>query len=85
MFDMTPLYCDNDAARQLTKDQRWHARIKYFHVCYHTICDLVNFDEMKVLSICSLDNVADIFIKPLGPTDFARLRHYLGIRLARVV
>jgi len=73
VFDATTIYCDNEAARQLSEDQRWHARIKHFRVRYHTIRDLVHLDEMKVLGIRSSDNVADVFTKPLGPTDFARL------------
>ena len=84
VFDATPIYCDNDAARQLSEDQRWHAWIKHFRVRYHTIRDLVVLDEMKVLGVRSADNVADIFTKPLGPTDFARLRRYLGIRPPRI-
>ena len=84
VFDATPIYCDNDAAHQLSEDQRWHARIKHFRVRYYTIRDLVVLDEMKVLGVRSADNVADIFTKPLGPTDFARLRRYLGIRPPRI-
>ena len=80
IFDTTPIYCDNEAAGQLFEDQRWHARIKHFRVHYHTICDLVNLDEMKVLGVRSSDNVANIFTKALGPNDFACLRGYLGIR-----
>ena len=83
IFDATPLYCDNEAARQLTEDQRWHAKIKHFRVRYHTIRDLVNLDELKVIGVRSEDNVADIFTKPLASNDFARLRHYLGIRPSR--
>ena len=80
----TPLYCDNQAARQLTEDQRWHAKIKHFRVRYHSIRELVDNDELLVHGVRSSNNVADILTKPLGPTDFARLRHYLGIRSARV-
>ena len=84
IFDATPVYCDNDAARQLSEDQRWHAHIKHFRVRYHTIRDLVNLDELKVLGVRSSDNVADIFTKALGPNDFARLRSFLGIRPPRI-
>jgi hypothetical protein len=83
ILDATPLYCDNDASRQLTEDQRWHSRIKHFRVHYHTTRELVNNDELIVLRIRSSENVADILTKPLGPGDFARLRHYLGIRASR--
>lgn len=32
ILDATPLYCDNDSARQLTEDHRWHGKIKRFCV-----------------------------------------------------
>ena len=79
----TPLYCDNDAAHQLTEDQHWHLKIKHFWVCYHTTRDLVNLDELKIFHIRSSKNVADILTKPLGPSDFTCLRSYLGIRSSR--
>jgi hypothetical protein len=84
VFDATPLLCDNDSARQLTEDQRWHAKSKHFRIRYHTIRDLVDLDEARVQGVRSAKNAADIFTKPLGPTDFARLRFFLGIRPARV-
>ena len=83
ILDATPLYCDNDASRQLTEDHRWHSKIKHFRVHYHSTRELVNNDELVVLRIRSSENVADILTKPLGPGDFARLRHYLGIRSPR--
>jgi transposase InsO family protein len=84
VFDATPLLCDNDSARQLTEDQKWHAKSKHFRVRYHTIRDLVNFDEVVVHGVPTADNTADIFTKALGPTAFARLRSSLGIRPSRV-
>ena len=80
----TPLYCDNDAAHQLTEDQRQHSKLKHIHVHYHSTRDLVDLDELKVLHIRSSENIADILTKALCPNDFARLRSYLGIRHARV-
>ena len=79
IFDATPIYCNNEAASQLSEDQRWHAHIKHFRVGYHSIHDLVTLNEMKVLGVWSSDNVTDVFTKPLGPTDFAHLRTFLGI------
>jgi hypothetical protein len=84
IFDATPLLCDNDSAHQLTEDQKWHMKSKHFCVRYHTIWDLVNFDEVIVHEVPSSDNLADIFTKALGPTAFARLRSSLGICPSRV-
>ena len=80
----TPLYCDNDAARQLTEDQRQHSKLKHIRVHYHSTRDLVDLDELKVLRVRSSENIADILTKALCPNDFARLRGYMGIRHARV-
>ena len=79
ILDTTPLYCDNDALRQLTEDQRWHSKIKHFWVHYHTMHKLMENDKLVILRICSSENVADILTKPLGPRDFACLQYYLGI------
>ena len=75
----TYVYCDNDAARHLTEDQRWHARVRHIRVKYHSTRDLVEFDELKVLRVRSSENAADILTKPLARNDFTRLRQYLGV------
>ena len=71
--DPTPLYCDNDAARQLPEDQRWHAKVQHFRVKYHSTRDLVHLGELQVLRIRSSNNTADILTKSLGHADFQRL------------
>jgi hypothetical protein len=75
----TPLYCDNNAARQLTEDQRWHAKVRHFRVKYHTTRDLIDSNELKVLRVCSTDNAVDILTKSLGHSNFKCLHQYLGI------
>ena len=76
----TPLYCDNDAASILTQDHVWHARVKHIRVKYHYVRELVADGELLVKRVRSSDNTADILTKPLGRTDFHRLRHNLGLR-----
>jgi len=82
IHDATPLFCDNDAAQQLTEDHHWHTKIKHFCVCYHSTYELVNNGELQILHVHSSENMADILTKPSGPTDFIHLRHYLGIHSA---
>ena len=77
--DPTPLYCDNDASRQLTEDQRWHAKVRHFRVKYHSTRELVDSDELKVIGVRSCDNTADILTKPLPRALFERFRGYLGL------
>ena len=84
LSDATPLHCDNDAARQLTEDQRWHARVRHFHVKYHTTRELVELGELQIVRVRSSDNSADILTKSLARPDFLRLQAYLGVRPPRI-
>lgn len=76
----TTLYCDNDAATILTQDHVWHARVKHIRVKYHYVRELVANNELCIKRISSSDNTADILTKPLGRSDFFRLRLQLGLR-----
>ncbi len=76
----TPLHCDNDAASRLAEDQTGHPSVKHIQVKFHSVRQLVEEESLKVTRIRSADNTADILTKPLGRSDFQRLRQYLGIR-----
>jgi len=77
----TPNHCDNlnDAASILSEEHVYHPRVKHIRVKYHYIRDLVEEGEKKVARVRSADNVADIMTKPLGRTDYLRLRKRLGL------
>ena len=79
LSEPTPLYCDNDATRQLTEDQCWHAQVRHFRVKYCTTCKLIDLGDLQVLYVCSSDNTADILMKSLGRSDFQHLQPYLGV------
>ena len=83
IVEPTPLHCDNNSARQLTEDQRWHSKVRHFRVKYHSIRELVDFDELKIIPVRSEDNTADILTKSLNRADFVRLRRYLGLHPPR--
>ena len=76
----TTVYCDNDAASILTEDHVWHTRVKHIRVKYHYVRELVTNKELAVHRVRSADTTADILTKPLGRTDFVRLRHNLGLK-----
>ena len=75
----TPLYCDNDASRQLTEDQHWHAKVHHFRVKYYFTRELVDFNELNVIDIRSCNNTADILTKPLSKALFEHFCGYLGL------
>jgi len=76
----TPLYCDNDAATQLTEDHKHHPWVKHIQVCFHYIQDMVDDGELKVTRVSLAGNTADVLTKPLSHSDFQCLCHYLGVR-----
>ena len=73
------IYCNSNSTHQFTKDQCWHTKVCHFCVKYHTIWDLVEFDELRIISIRSINNTANILTKPLLQPLFERLRGYLGV------
>ena len=75
-----PIHCDNDTATKLTEDSVWHPNVKHFRVKYHTMCNHVRAGEIRVVRVPSAGNVADIFTKALGQSDFQHLCLELGIR-----
>jgi hypothetical protein len=58
----------------------WHSRIKHIRFKYHYVREQVADHEVVIQRVRSSENIADILTKPLARLDFARLRHYLGLR-----
>ncbi len=52
---------------------------KHVEVKYYFVRDLVRDGEIEVRSICSNEQVADIFTKGLGRVKFERFRSHLGL------
>ena len=46
---------------------------------YHSIHELIDFDELSIIGIRSDDNTTDLFTKALTKPHYERLRGYLGI------
>ena len=80
MNQPTTLHCDNEAACQISKDQHWHKRTRHFCIKYHSICDLIDEDELHINMVPSINNTADILMKALTCPHFEHLRNYLGVR-----
>lgn len=76
----TTIHCDNDASLRLAEDHVFHSQVKHIRVKFHSIRNCIDRGELKVLRVRSADNTADILTKPLGRSDFLRLRCYLGLR-----
>jgi hypothetical protein len=75
----TQIFCDNNGAITLAFDQAFHARVKHIDVRYHFIREQVEANRVTMKRVCSADNVADIFTKPLAKPLFEKHRTRLGL------
>ena len=75
----TPLYCDNNRAVCLSLDPQFHSRTKHFDIRYHYIRQCIENGEISIQRVCTNDNIADIFTKPLAITPFTHFRRLLGL------
>ncbi|XP_071738725.1 uncharacterized mitochondrial protein AtMg00810-like [Rutidosis leptorrhynchoides] len=75
----TEIYVDNKSAIALAKNPVFHDRSKHIDTKYHYIRECVTNKEVQIKYAKSLDQVADIFTKPLKHETFQRLRNMLGV------
>ena len=72
--------CNNQGVIALAKDNKYHSRTKHIDLCYHFICEAVEDGKICVKYIPTVDNVSDIFTKPLLKPRFQKLVELLGLR-----
>ena len=77
--DPTILLCDNHSAIRIVKNPELHEKTKHIEVRYHFIRDQQKKKEIAVDYICSEEQLADIFTKPLAATRHSKLKAALGI------
>ncbi|PKU76601.1 Retrovirus-related Pol polyprotein from transposon TNT 1-94 [Dendrobium catenatum] len=61
----TIIYCDNTSAIALANNPVYHARTKHIDVDCHFIRDCIRSNHLAVHHICTNDQIADVFTKPL--------------------
>ena len=77
--DKVPLWCGNESAIKISLNQVQHFKMKHIEIRYHFIQDHIRQGEIKLNYVNTLDNLADIFTKPLDEVRFRELRHELYI------
>ena len=75
------LYCDNQGAITLAKDNKFHVCTKHINVHYHFICKAVEDGKVMVWYILTGDNISDIFTKLLTKPKFWELAELLGLHV----
>lgn len=75
-----PLYCDSKCAISIIEDHENHQRVKHIDVKYFFVREQQQYGTIKMTSVSTEDQLADIFTKPLAKKKFQKLRELMGIR-----
>ena len=73
------LKIDSESTIQLSKNPVFHDRSKHIDVRYHYIRECVEENRVKLESVRTVDELADILTKALGPQQFCELRSKIGV------
>jgi hypothetical protein len=77
MSSTATLYCDNQSALAISRNDVHHHRTKHIDIKHHFIRDHVKAKRIDVVWIPTQDQVADVLTKPLDKIKFARFRYAL--------
>jgi hypothetical protein len=69
-LEPTPIFLDNDGAKLLFQDPVGRFKNKHIRMAHHFTQELVTAGVIKTVHIDTVDNVADVLTKALGPTTF---------------
>ena len=75
------LYCDNQSAIAVAKNDQYHACTKHIDIWYHFIQESISREIIEI-RYCPTENmVADIIMKALPVKTFEHLQMLLGVHL----
>ncbi|PKU87059.1 putative mitochondrial protein [Dendrobium catenatum] len=73
------IFCDNTSTIALANNPVFHARTKHIEIDQRFVRDHIQTGSIRLLPICTVDQVADILTKPLATHRFQLLRSKLTI------
>lgn len=76
----TRLFIDNQSTIRLIKNPEFHKRTKHVEVQYHYVREQLKNGTIDPQYVCSNEQLADIFTKPLPKEIFRKLSQGLGLR-----
>jgi hypothetical protein len=68
--DPIPLHCDNTSAISVSKNLVIHSNTKHIPIKYHFLKDKVTKRVVQLNYIPTIEQIVDIFTKPLAKTPF---------------
>jgi hypothetical protein len=74
-----PIYCDNTSTISISNNSVMHSKMKNIPIKYHFIQEQVVEKNIRVESVGTKGQVADIFTKPLPWEAFEYLLQRLGV------
>jgi hypothetical protein len=78
-IDSVKLKIDNLSAIQLSRNPILHDRTKHIDTRYHYIRHCIEEGRVQVEFVVTIDQLADILMKPLGRDWFVELRTRISI------
>ncbi|GJU73535.1 retrovirus-related pol polyprotein from transposon TNT 1-94 [Tanacetum coccineum] len=78
-LDDVPIMCDNKGVIDLSKNPMKHSRTLHIEIRHHFLRNNVQKGHISIKKVSSVDNIADIFTKPLKRESFNYLRLGLGM------
>ena len=79
VLEKIPIKCDNMSTICLTKNPIQHSRTKHIEIRHHFIRDHVQNGDILIDFVCTDDNLADLFTKPLNADRFWKLVRGIGM------
>ena len=76
-LDKIPIRCDNKSTICLSKNLVLHSRTKHIGIRYHFLKEHVTNKNIMLDYVCTDEQLADIFTKPLCEERFSYLRREL--------
>ena len=78
-FSKVSIMCDNTSAINISKNLIHHSRTKHIDIKHHFIRDHVVKGDIELELVSTIDQLANILIKPLDEKTFVSIRKRIGM------